>query len=248
MNINAEQIQQNWQALNDTINDTFEGERLENIKKLHTHFEDRMTLAPASGTKWFHNAFPGGYVEHVLNVINWALQYHELFGRMGMHVSDITEENVIFCAMFHDLGKIGDLNNDYYITTKDEWKAKKWGRPYDHNPELHWMTVTDRAFWLLQHFNIKVSQLEFFGIKMADGLYEDGNKPYFFEGAEWKAIKSNIGFITHYADFSATRMEKEKYMLSGESNVDFPRIMKGVVKEDTTLESLDLDKLGELFK
>ncbi len=248
MNINAEQIQQNWQILNDTINDTFEGERLENIKKLHNHFEDRMTLAPASGTKWFHNAFPGGYVEHVLNVINWALQYHELFGRMGMHVSDITEENVIFCAMFHDLGKVGDLDNDYYITTKDEWKAKKWGRPYDHNPELHWMTVTDRAFWLLQHFNIKVSQLEFFGIKMADGLYEEGNKGYFFEGAEWKAIKTNIGFITHYADASATRMEKEKYMLSGESSVDFPKIMKGVVKEDPTMEALDLDKLGDLFK
>ena len=100
----------------------------------------------------------------------------------------------------------------------------------------------------LQHFNIKVSQLEFFGIKMADGLYEEGNKPYFFEGAEWKAIKSNIGFITHYADSSATRLEKENYMLSGESSVDFPKIMKGTVKEDPTIEQLDLDKLGDLFK
>ncbi len=248
MKISAEQIQKNWQTLDGIIGDTFEGERLKNIRKLHKHFEDRMTLAPASGTKWFHNAFPGGYVAHVLNVINWSLQYYELFGRMGMHVSDITEENVIFCAMFHDLGKIGDIDNDYYITTKDEWKAKKWGKLYEHNPELHWMTVTDRAFWLLQHFNIKISQLEFFGIKMADGLYEEGNKPYFFEGAEWKAIKSNIGFIVHYADSCATRLEKESYMLSGESSVDFPKIMKGEVKEDPTLEQLDLDKLGDLFK
>tara|TARA_A100001391_G_C5067998_1_gene277653 strand:- start:896 stop:1642 length:747 start_codon:yes stop_codon:yes gene_type:complete len=248
MRIGEQAISDNWINLNGIINDTFKGDRLENIKKLHDHFEERMTLAPASGTKWFHNAFPGGYVAHVLNVINWSLEYYELFKRMGMHVDDINEETVIFCAMFHDLGKIGDLENDYYITNTDEWKAKKFGRPYDHNPELYWMTVTDRAFWLLQHFGITVSQTEFFGIKMADGLYEDGNKGYFYEGAEWKAIKTNIGFIIHYADSSATRLEKENYMLSGESKVDFPRIMKGVQKQDPMIKDLDLDKLGDLFK
>jgi hypothetical protein len=100
----------------------------------------------------------------------------------------------------------------------------------------------------LQHFGIKVSELEFFGIKMADGLYEEGNKSYFFEGAEWKAIKSNIGFIVHYADSCATRLEKETYMLSGESAVDFPKIMKGIDKNPGTLEQVDVSKLGELFK
>lgn len=248
MKITADQIQDNWKGLHEIIDGTFTGERLEGIKSLHSHFEDRMTLAPASGTKWFHNAFPGGYVAHVLNVIKWSLEYYEMFKKMGMHVDDLDEEIVIFCAMFHDLGKIGDVDNDYYITNTDEWKAKKFGRPYDHNPELHWMTVTDRAFWLLQHFGITVSQTEFFGIKMADGLYEDGNKSYFFEGAEWKAIKTNIGFITHYADASATRWEKEQYMLSGESKVDFPKIMKGVVKQDPVMNDLNVDKLGDLFK
>jgi len=113
MRINAEQIQENWEGLNKIIEDTFEGDRLKNIKLLHEHFQDRMTLAPASGTKWFHNAFPGGYVAHVLNVIKWSLEYYEMFKKMDMHVSDIDEESVIFCAMFHDLGKIGDMENDY---------------------------------------------------------------------------------------------------------------------------------------
>ena len=83
---------------------------------------------------------------------------------------------------------------------------------------------------------------------MADGLYEEGNKGYFFEGAEWKAIKTNIGFIIHYADASATRWEKEQYMLSGESKVDFPKIMKGVVKEEPIMNELNVGKLGDLFK
>ena len=143
---------------------------------------------------------------------------------------------------------LGVGNPLMYITQPDEWKAKKWGRPYDHNPEMHWMNIADRSFMLLNQFGIKYSQQEFYGIKMADGLYDDANKPYFFEGQEWKAIKTNIGFIIHYGDSSATRWEKEQYMLSGESAVDFPKIMKGITKKEEGLENLDLDKLGDLFK
>ena len=82
MKITADQIQDNWNGLQEIIDGTFTGTRLENIKALHNHFEDRMTLAPASGTKWFHNAFPGGYVAHVLNVIKWSLEYYEMFKKM----------------------------------------------------------------------------------------------------------------------------------------------------------------------
>ena len=248
MNISAEQIVENWRLLHEVIDTTFKGERLQNIKKLHEHFEDRMQIAPASATKWFHNAFPGGYTAHVLNVIRWSLEYWKLFEKMGMHVDDLDKETIVFCAMFHDLGKLGYKDTSYYITQPDEWKAKKWGRPYDHNPEMHWMNIADRSFMLLNQFGIKYSQQEFYGIKMADGLYDDANKPYFFEGQEWKAIKTNIGFIIHYGDSSATRWEKEQYMLSGESAVDFPKIMKGITKKEEGLENLDLDKLGDLFK
>ena len=95
MKITADQIQENWNGLQEIIDGTFTDTRLENIKKLHNHFEDRMTLAPASGTKWFHNAFPGGYVAHVLNVIKWSLEYYEMFKKMGMHVDDLDEESLV---------------------------------------------------------------------------------------------------------------------------------------------------------
>ena len=58
----------------------------------------------------------------------------------------------------------------------------------------------------------------------------------------------NIGFIIHYADSSAARQEKENYMFSGESPIDFPKIMKGITKEDPIMENLDVDKLEDLFK
>ena len=79
---NPEQIVENWRLLHEVIDTTFKGERLKRIKELHEHFEDRMQIAPASATKWFHNAFPGGYTAHVLNVIRWSLEYWKLFERM----------------------------------------------------------------------------------------------------------------------------------------------------------------------
>ena len=34
------------------------------------------------------------------------------------------------------------------------------------------MSVTDRALFLLQHFEIPMSEQEYLGLKLTDGLYE----------------------------------------------------------------------------
>ena len=248
MKLGAEQLEKNWDELQDLITNTFDGDRLINIKALHEHFEERMTLAPASGRAWFHNAFPGGYVAHVLNVIQWAKSYYKLFESQGMYVDDITEESVVFAAMFHDLGKVGNMDDDYYLTNTDEWRAKKLQEYYNHNPAIHYMTVTDRAIWILNQFEIKMTESEYLGLRLADGLYNEQNKSYFMEGAEWKAMKTNLPFIIHYADSSAARQEKEKFMLSGDSRIDFPKYMKGETKEEELVKNLDVGKLKELFK
>ena len=248
MKLGAEQLEKNWDELQDLITNTFEGDRLINIRTLHEHFEERMTLAPASGRAWFHNAFPGGYVSHVLNVIQWAKSYYELFKSQDMFVDDISEESVVFAAMFHDLGKVGNMDDDYYLTNTDEWRAKKLQEYYNHNPAIRYMTVTDRAIWLLNQFEIKMTESEYLGLRLADGLYNEQNKSYFMEGAEWKVMKTNLPLIISFADNSAARQEKERFMLSGDSRIDFPKYMKGETKEEELVKNMDVDKLKELFK
>jgi hypothetical protein len=253
MRLGAEQLEKNWDELQGLITNTFEGDRLIKIKELHTHFEDRMCLAPASGTGWFHNAFPGGYVAHVLNVVDWALKYHKLFEEGGMYLDDIDTESVVFAALFHDLGKIGNIDKDYYVSNTDEWRATKLQQYYLHNPEIHYMSVTDRSIWILNQFEIKISESEYVGLRLADGLYSEQNKSYFMEGAEWKAMKTNLPFIIHYADCTAARLEKETYMLSGDSRIDFPYIMKGDSKPEKEASiakdpDINTQKLKDLFK
>ena len=38
------------------------------------------------------------------------------------------------------------------------------------------MKVPDRGLWLLQHYGVKVTDKEYIGIKLTDGLYDDANK------------------------------------------------------------------------
>ena len=47
--LTPEQIQENWNKLVQLVEDTFEGERKENLLKMYEYFEDRMCVAPASG-------------------------------------------------------------------------------------------------------------------------------------------------------------------------------------------------------
>ena len=155
--LTEKQIVENWSKLIQLIEDTFSGERKEKLLEMYKYFEDRMSIAPASGKAAYHNAMVGGYVEHVLHVTKCALQIKELWESNGAEIN-FTDEELIFAAMHHDLGKVGDLNQDYYIPQDSEWHRKNRGEIFKHNPKLQYMSVTDRAIFLLNHFGISMTQ------------------------------------------------------------------------------------------
>ena len=162
----AEQIQDNWNKLIQIIEDTFEGERKEKLLKMYKHFEDRMVIAPASGTAHFHLCTTGGYVQHILNIIHYSKEFYKVWKDNGAYVDDYTMEELIFAAMHHDLGKVGDMDNDNYIPNESEWHVKNQGKFYVNNPDLQFMTPPDRGIWILNQFGIKITMMEMIGIKI----------------------------------------------------------------------------------
>ena len=212
--LNEQQIQANWNKLIQLIKDTFPEDypdnRRENLLRMYHYFEDRMCMAPASGKEHYHNAMIGGYVEHVLHVVDFSLQLKEVWERNGATI-DFTEEELIFATMHHDLGKVGDLEHDYYILNESEWHRKNQGKIFVHNPKLQYMTVTDRALWLLQHFNISMNQTEYLGLRLTDGMYEDANKGYLVTYQPEFSLRSNISRICHAADTMATFIESDQW-------------------------------------
>jgi len=251
--LKPEQIQENWNKLRELITNTFEGERLEKLNTMYDYFEDRMCLAPASGKEHFHNAHVGGYVEHVLHVVDCALKITNLWSSENATINFTTEE-VIFAAMHHDLGKVGDMTNDYYIPQESEWHRKNQGSIFSHNSELQYMTVTDRAIYLLNQFGITMTEWEYVGLRLTDGLYEEANKKYYINYGKGNSLKSNIAYILHQADSMATHIEYDEWENSQkqeeikvQGNVE--NIKKAVTMKETSeeLSKKSKDLFDELF-
>ena len=240
--LTSEQIVDNWEDLIKLINDTFDGERKKKLLKMYDYFEERMSIAPASGREHYHNAYAGGYVDHVLHVTKCAKQIYKLWEDNGATIN-FTEEELVFAALHHDLGKVGDLAEDYYTINDSEWHRKNQGLIYKHNPNLQYMTVTDRAMFLLQHFGINMSENEYIGLKLTDGLYEEANKSYFIGWTPDRSLKTNIAYILHQADMMATHIEFDRWKRG--SYTDEAAIKPKPKKKEVSEQS---KKANDLFK
>ena len=241
--LTPEQIQENWKQLIQLVEDNFTGERLEKLLKMYDYFEERMALAPASGKEHFHNAYAGGYVEHVIHVTTSALKIKDVWEQSGATIN-FTDEELVFAALHHDLGKVGDLADDYYTPNDSDWHRKNQGLIYKHNPNLQFMTVTDRALFLLQHFGIVLSDNEYIGLRLTDGLYEEANKSYYIGYSPDRALRSNIAYILHQADMMATHIEYDFWKRG-----DYAQkvVKKENVKEKTENSKRAHDLFKELF-
>ena len=205
------QITDNYKTLRKIINDTFSGLRLDKLNHMYDDLEDRMVVAPASSVEHYHNSKVGGYVEHILHVIRFAKQIKKLWKDAGATI-DFTDEELVFAAMHHDLGKVGDeLGNEFYTPNESEWHIKNQGKIYNVNPEIEHMDVTDRSFFLLQEYGIKYSKQEFYGIRLADGMYVKANEAYLKTSIPTSMLRTHLPIIIHQADMMATYYERDMW-------------------------------------
>lgn len=209
MNFTAEQLQENFDKLIGYIDKYFEdGTRKDQLRALYLDHEERLLMMPASGNINYHNCFPGGYVDHVIRVIDMAIAVNEMWESYGANMNHTLEE-LIFAALNHDLGKIGTEEAEQYIVNPSDWHRKNQGKIYTNNPVNSFMTVPDRSLKLLSDRGIKVSDNEWFGIKLHDGMYEESNKPYYVNYNPESALRTNLPYILHQADMMASKIEKD---------------------------------------
>ena len=214
--LQAEQIQKNWEK-HLKIVDHYITDRKNDVNSMLEKLSDIYVMAPASSKTWYHNAFPGGYVDHVNRVVEFAIKQKKLYQEMGGNV-DFTDEQLVFSALFHDLGKIGDGEQPNYLPQTDKWRQDKLSEMYTYNPDLQFMLIPDRSLFILQKFGIKVDQKEFLGIRCHDGVFDKANEAYFFSNVESSRQKTSIISILHTADFLASKVEYDMWKNTGGSS------------------------------
>ena len=223
MSLTAEQIQKNWEKHLKIVDHYITGERKNQVNLMLEHMSGTMIMAPASSRSWYHNAFPGGYIEHVNRVVEYAVKQMRLYEDMGGTL-DFTEEELVFAALFHDLGKMGDGDKENYLPQTDKWRQDKLAEMYTYNPELDFMLIPDRSLFILQKFGIKVNQKEWLGIRLHDGVFDKANEAYFFSNQESSRQKTAIVSILHSADFLASKVEYDMWKRNGGSSK--PKVQK----------------------
>ena len=209
MKLSAETIQNNWVTFNNNIETFISGERKQKLLDFYNKYEDRIILMPASHKKEYHSAFPGGYVDHVNRVVSGALAMSATWKKFGCDMTTFTQEELVFSAINHDLGKMGDSEHEAYIPQTDKWRQDKLGEDYMFNKKLAFASVPDRGLFLLQEHGISYTFNEMIAIQTHDGLYDAANEKYLKAYMPEQKPRTSLPFVLHQADMLAARIEFE---------------------------------------
>ena len=122
------ELKENYEKFINIIKKYFKDERLERLLFMYSPEElgANLTLSPASGNAGYHNCYTGGYIDHIFNVCRNAIKMKTLFMEAGGNV-DFTDEEMIFSALHHDLGKLGIKGEMHYIPNDSDWHVKNRG-------------------------------------------------------------------------------------------------------------------------
>ncbi len=252
--LTAEQIQANWEEFCNNIKLWVVGDRQKELLKFYKKYEDRIMMMPASHKKEYHNAFPGGYVDHVNRVVKCALNINDVWVEMGVDTTTYTLEELVFSAINHDLGKMGSEEQESYIPQTDKWRREKLGEDYMFNKAVEFASVPDRGLFMLQSHGIQYSFNEMVAIQTHDGLYDEANKKYLFSYMPEQKPRTSLPFILHQADLMAARIEFEREWLpklnnpvttQGNGHI-LPKEVKKSTK-DKALSQLKNENLKNIF-
>ena len=224
MKLTAEKIQMNWVEFLSNIETYITGKRKKQLLDFYNKYGERIMMMPASHKKEYHSAFPGGYVDHVNRVVKASLSMSGLWEGFGCDMTTFTTEELVFSAINHDLGKMGDNNHEAYIPQTDKWRKDKLGEDYTFNKKLAFASVPDRGLFLLQEHGISYTFNEMIGIQTHDGLYDSANDKYLKGYMVEQKPRTSLPFILHQADMLAARIEFEvEWLPKFKNNLDKPK-------------------------
>jgi len=148
-------INENWGKFSSIVGRIENTEVREGALKLCDDLHDRMAVCPASTRTEYVGCFTGGLIWHSLNVLKILKGMRESLELQD----DVHADSLIIMGLFHDIGKIGNTKEDYYLPQTSDWHRNK-GMLFELNTELSAMPVSTRSLWWLNQYNIPLSENE----------------------------------------------------------------------------------------
>ncbi len=189
-------IEENWEKFQSLV-EKITSPRKEKFQKMIKDLEEQIVLAPASSRLEFHNAFPGGFVDHSLRVFNNTLSLAKTW-----NLKSVSSESLIISTLFHDWGKVGSLERPYYITETSTWHKQR-GKMYNVDFQ---MPNAQLGLFVMNEYGISLSKDEYLSILLNDGQYAQENKPYAMK-------ETHLSLLVHFSDRWSSEQEKNRHNL-----------------------------------
>lgn len=128
----VQKVTTNWNNYKNIVSKIEDEDKREALLELCEDLHDRFAVAPASTRTDYVGCFVGGLVWHSLNVLKVMRVL-----RSSLDLENIVStDNMIILALFHDLGKLGNEKEDYYLPQTSDWHREKLGQYYLINEDF----------------------------------------------------------------------------------------------------------------
>lgn len=163
------------------------------LESLVDSLGERYALAPASSKKEFYSSFPGGLAFHNLHMYFWMKKFVQ---SLGVAADPLELLNI---SILHELGKVGDEKEDYYIPIESDWHRER-GIFYEINPKIQFMRTPHRSLYWAQQSGVTLSQDVYMSVLLYEGRQED---------SVYKYKQPSLSTATQFAHHYSTHLEKK---------------------------------------
>lgn len=175
------------------------------IEKLNGWLQNTDFFTAPASTR-FHGAYPGGLVEHSINVAMHLFDLYDRFPQLFGISEELAKESLALVALYHDVCKA----NFYKIGTKNQKNEQtgKWEKvpfyqiedklPYGHG---------EKSVYLIEHF-VRLKTAEAMAVRWHMGAFDaDGVKLNTLSQA---FDEYPLAFFLHTADMMANHFTEKK--------------------------------------
>tara|TARA_B100000242_G_scaffold272396_1_gene225234 strand:+ start:787 stop:1362 length:576 start_codon:yes stop_codon:yes gene_type:complete len=146
---------------------------------IETFLEDfgvRITTCPRGLTE-ADGGQPGALIDFMLKVALVAREHADvLAGRFGENA--VCKRTVARVCLVHEIGKLGSDEHELFVTQESQWHRDKLGQRFKYNEECTKMAAGHRALYLLQKYNINLTEEEWIAILTCQGMHYPENAFY----------------------------------------------------------------------
>lgn len=139
--------------------------------ELDAAFGPRLAVAPRSIT-FFEGGYAGGLVDYAIRVAKKAKMFADV----------VDQKSLIRVALVHELGKLGDDNEELFLQQESQWHNEKLGQYYKYNDTCTKMSFPHRTLYILSKFGVHLDTNEWIAILTSSGFHLEENRMYARDG------------------------------------------------------------------